>query len=642
VYKRQTPATTYTWRVRGANATGSGPASATATATTQAVATVVPVAPTGLTVAALASGSQANLSWTDTSTTETGFIVERKTATTSFVEVARLSAGVNAWRDSGLRDGTACTWRVRSFHVAGSSSPSNEASATTPLIPPSSLAIATPGTSGELSLIWADDSSNEQGYAIERAVGAGAFSQVATVAANGTAYRDRGLSAATAYTYRVHAYRSGLADSPASNQVGVTTRSLANATTATRINCGGPASGGFAADAGFTGGNTGSFGVAVSVTGVANAAPAAVYATRREAGFSYAVRGLVASNTYLVRLHFADGYVGAGARSLDVGLNGATVAIGLDAVASAGAFTALVRDFSTVADSNGAIFIDISNRVDNSYLNAFEIIAGASNQAPTVSVMAAAASGTTLVAPATISLAATTNDLDGIVAQVVFYKGTTVIETDTSAPFSITWGNVAAGTYAVTAKATDNLGAVTTSAAISVVVQPGTTGTDTTPPVTPAAPTVADATSAMPQLSGSTEAGAVVRIYDGGSLVATITASGSGEWTWAPATPWTSGTHAVTVTATDAAGNVSGISPTTTITVSAATTGGGTTAGSTTAGSTTAGSTTTGAIGTTSSGTTTGGAVIEQSDGGGGGCGFGAAISLMCALGMFFRRRPTR
>ncbi|MEB0284918.1 hypothetical protein, partial [Sphingomonas sp. 10B4] len=38
----------------------------------------------------------------------------------------------------------------------------------------------------------------------------------------------------------------------------------------------------------------------------------------------------------------------------------------------------------------------------------------------------------------------------------------------------ITWSNVAAGTYSVTAKATDNLGASTTSTPITVVVASGT------------------------------------------------------------------------------------------------------------------------------------------------------------------------
>jgi RHS repeat-associated protein len=45
-----------------------------------------------------------------------------------------------------------------------------------------------------------------------------------------------------------------------------------------------------------------------------------------------------------------------------------------------------------------------------------------------------------------------------------------LLGTSTAAPYSFTWANVAAGSYSLTVKATDNRGAVTTSAAVSVSV----------------------------------------------------------------------------------------------------------------------------------------------------------------------------
>src|SRR6202022_15202 len=47
--------------------------------------------------------------------------------------------------------------------------------------------------------------------------------------------------------------------------------------------------------------------------------------------------------------------------------------------------------------------------------------------------------------------------------------------TDTTSPYTFTWSNVAAGSYALTAVATDNAGAVTTSAAVTVTVSSPTT-----------------------------------------------------------------------------------------------------------------------------------------------------------------------
>src|SRR5919106_1130440 len=66
--------------------------------------------------------------------------------------------------------------------------------------------------------------------------------------------------------------------------------------------------------------------------------------------------------------------------------------------------------------------------------------------------------------PATITVSATATDTDGTVASVEFRAGTTVIGTDTTSPYSVSWSNVPAGTYTLTAIARDDAGATTTSA----------------------------------------------------------------------------------------------------------------------------------------------------------------------------------
>ncbi len=91
------------------------------------------------------------------------------------------------------------------------------------------------------------------------------------------------------------------------------------------------------------------------------------------------------------------------------------------------------------------------------------------NAAPTVA-MSAPAAGASFTAPASIPLAATASDSDGTVARVEFLSGSTVLATDTTAPFGHTWSGVPAGTYSVTARAIDDKGAATTSAARSVTV----------------------------------------------------------------------------------------------------------------------------------------------------------------------------
>lgn len=96
------------------------------------------------------------------------------------------------------------------------------------------------------------------------------------------------------------------------------------------------------------------------------------------------------------------------------------------------------------------------------------------NQPPTISITAPA-SGTSVAAPATVTIQATAADAGGTITKVDFFNGSTLLGTVTSTPYSFSWTNVAAGTYTLTAVATDNSGAATTSAAITFTVT-GSTG----------------------------------------------------------------------------------------------------------------------------------------------------------------------
>ncbi|MFI7423388.1 glycoside hydrolase family 48 protein [Nonomuraea sp. NPDC049684] len=98
---------------------------------------------------------------------------------------------------------------------------------------------------------------------------------------------------------------------------------------------------------------------------------------------------------------------------------------------------------------------------------------GGANTPPTVALTSPTA-GQTYTAPATVAIAANAADADGTVAKVDFYQGSTLLGTDTSAPYGYTWQNVAAGSYSITAKATDNGGATTTSAPVGITVSQNT------------------------------------------------------------------------------------------------------------------------------------------------------------------------
>ena len=91
-----------------------------------------PAAPTNL-VATTFSTTQINLSWTDNSSDETGFRIERCTGAgcTNFAQVAEVGSNVTTFANTGLTKNTTYTYRVRAFNAGGNSAYSNVASAKT-------------------------------------------------------------------------------------------------------------------------------------------------------------------------------------------------------------------------------------------------------------------------------------------------------------------------------------------------------------------------------------------------------------------------------------------------------------------------------------------------------------------------------
>jgi hypothetical protein len=82
---------------------------------------------------------------------------------------------------------------------------------------------ATTVSNTQIDLAWADSSSNETGFKIERKTGAaGTYAEVGTVGADVTNYSDTGLSANTEYFYRVRAHDAG-GNSAYSNEANATT-----------------------------------------------------------------------------------------------------------------------------------------------------------------------------------------------------------------------------------------------------------------------------------------------------------------------------------------------------------------------------------------------------------------------------------
>ncbi|MEW5766299.1 MAG: Ig-like domain-containing protein [bacterium] len=217
--------TTYYYRVQafhswngcaGNNSNYSNVAAATTSATP-------PAAPTNLDVVVISS-TQLRLSWQDNSDNETGFSIERKTTGGVFSEITTVSAGTTTYNDTSLTPATTYTYRVRAFNGAGYSGYSNEDSAATEEAPPNAPTnlSAQAASSSQINLAWQDNSTDENGFKIERSLEGINFTQIATAPANSTSYADQGLTKTTTYYYRVRAYR-GTFNSDYSNTTSATT-----------------------------------------------------------------------------------------------------------------------------------------------------------------------------------------------------------------------------------------------------------------------------------------------------------------------------------------------------------------------------------------------------------------------------------
>ncbi|MDO6410148.1 Ig-like domain-containing protein, partial [Pantoea phytobeneficialis] len=151
-------------------------------------------------------------------------------------------------------------------------------------------------------------------------------------------------------------------------------------------------------------------------------------------------------------------------------------------------------------------------------------------------------------------------------SKVTIYDGSTVLGTLTvgaGGTWSFTTATLSNGTHPLSVTVTDAAGNVsgTTSASVIIdtVAPAAVTGlaasnnNGSTPVAIANNGTTNDNT---PALSGTAEAGAKVSIYDGATLLGTVTAGSNGAWSFTTST-LADGPHTLNVTATDAAGNVS-------------------------------------------------------------------------------------
>ena len=215
-----TPSTTYSFRIVGINPTGSSPESNTVTVTTSTnPGSAPPNAPTGLGASPL-NATSVNLTWTNNSSNQSGFYLDRATDTgfLNNLVTQTLPYNLNSFTDSaqGLAPAGTFYYRLRAFNDAGSSGSSNVASVSIPVAPPKpSNATVTNVTAGEVDLSWTDNAGiSATAYVIMRDVNHGIFVKYATLPPLHTAppntytWVDTNVTPGTFYEYHIEAVNS--------------------------------------------------------------------------------------------------------------------------------------------------------------------------------------------------------------------------------------------------------------------------------------------------------------------------------------------------------------------------------------------------------------------------------------------------
>ena len=140
------------------------------------------------------------------------------------------------------------------------------------------------------------------------------------------------------------------------------------------------------------------------------------------------------------------------------------------------------------------------------------------------------------------------------------YDGTMLLgsaTTNGTGAWSFTTAALTDGAHSLTAAATDaagNTGAASTALSVTI---------DTTAPVAPSIASFSTDSGVVGDritddntltLTGTAEANSTVKVYDGATLLGSVTANGTGAWTYTTAA-LANGAHSLTATATDVAGN---------------------------------------------------------------------------------------
>jgi hypothetical protein len=143
-----------------------------------------------------------------------------------------------------------------------------------------------------------------------------------------------------------------------------------------------------------------------------------------------------------------------------------------DKFANFGAGRRIYGLFARIHAFNGPPFVGLNGEMDTHQRSQSYLVSGnlSCNYLPTVSINSPQ-DGEIFTPGSSIDIVADAQDADGTISKVEFFAGDTKLGESTASPYNFNWTNAPVGSHTLTARATDNVGGVSTSAPVRIEVR---------------------------------------------------------------------------------------------------------------------------------------------------------------------------
>ncbi len=157
-------------------------------------------------VATTVAPNSIRLTWTNTDTRVTGYNILRSTNNGEYTQLSRITTRLTTvFTDTSVTSNNGYRYKVVSYSASGLTGEAMSVPLTTPLVPPSAVAVTINGSSS-VELRWRGNDANATGFRVMRSTDGRTYSLLTTINDNTTAtYTDSTITTGVSYLYQLRA-----------------------------------------------------------------------------------------------------------------------------------------------------------------------------------------------------------------------------------------------------------------------------------------------------------------------------------------------------------------------------------------------------------------------------------------------------